>query len=282
MKYPLLSILAVLAVPCGLQAGQQISSDLSEIEQDIGTIGASPGAAEEEKPKLRMIGSAGASYTSNAESLGSHGSSDLMWLPSFEIGYNVPLGRGFSLDSFLRADSVVYSTNLGRSFWSTTGAIYLDHRIKEKWPRLYVGGEGYHYQRYESNNHLTRGIAIRAGFDHGIAFNGDRTLFFYGYDFGRYWTYPSNDDRFTHRLTLGLLHQFNDKLFAQIFYSYQYSQFYRRGDDSHRNVIGLNFIYRIDDQWSTSFNTSYVHNDSERFQGDYEAFNAGVQVTFTY
>lgn len=281
MQKTLLTLSLIILAPMGfLRAGQQLESGLADIEKDIGTIGTQPAA--EEKSRLRVVGSAGGSYTSNADNLGSHNDSDFLWLPAVEIGYNLPLGSGFNLDAFVRMDSVIYSGDFKRSFWAATGAVYVDHRFRKDLPRFYVGGESYYYQRFDSADFLTEAVGIRMGFDHGIAFNGDRTLFFFGYDYGQYWTRPSNDDRDTHRFTGGFMHQFTDKLFAQLFYTFQYSEFFRPSGDERRHVIGLNFLYQIDDHWSASLNTSYVTNGSSRPLFNYDAVNAGAQMTFSF
>jgi hypothetical protein len=274
-------LLSLLLLPCGLSAGEQLESKLASVEEDIGKIGVQP--PPEEKPQFRVLGSLGATYTSNARNLGSHSNSDLLWLPAFEVGYHVPLERGFSLDSFVRLDSVLYTTtNFDRSFWAATGGVYVDHRLKPNWPRVYVGGEAYNFQQYSGNDLLTQAMALRIGFDHGIPFNNGHDLFFYGYDFGQYWTRPGNDARDTHRATAGFMHQFTDKLFAQLFYSFQYSQFLSPSGTERRHAVGLNVIYQINDNWSAALNTGYVTSGSSRSTYEYDAATAGAQVAWHF
>ncbi len=124
--YLLVCAFSVLDLQAGSTDSRTFSSTtLSEAaKEDIGDI--RPDNTAGMLSHLRVNATVQANYTSNAKLLGDNSSSDFLTLPSLEIGYKQPLGRGLALDLAVRQDSVAYVENSKGSFWGFDGTATLD------------------------------------------------------------------------------------------------------------------------------------------------------------
>lgn len=221
-------------------------------------------------------------YVTNAKLLGNHTSSDFVTFPTVELGYNAPLGRGFSLDFIGRSESAVYSRFDERSFWGFSGAGFLDWRYKPSAPRIFAGVEPYYYSAWESGRRLSEAFVISTGVDQGYVFNKNRTLLTLGYKFSQHFASPSLDDRNVHRVILGLTHEFKPRIYGQLFYQYQYSNYANESRHDSRNIVGGNFIYVFTAHLFGSVGADFIDNDSNQRLAAYQNFAAHAGLTLQF
>jgi hypothetical protein len=250
------------------------------VEQDIGTI-----SAEEvltETPNFRASVSGLVNATTNARMLGSNGSGDVLYTPKIELEYYLPLGRGFSLDFIGRIDATFYQHFSSQNFIDYGGAVFLDYRRNQTWPRFFVGIEPYYFQSTDSGDKITSALGAKVGLDGGLAFNHNRSLFFYGLDYEHFNVSPSLDDRHQIRTIIGVSHQFTALLQGLAFYEFLYSDYYNQTRNNYRNAFSLSLSYQITPRFSSSLITSYVNNSSNVQLAVYEGFNVGLLFALQY
>jgi hypothetical protein len=266
--------------PAFLHAGDGNGSRLF-VEDDIGTIGAAAGGPEV-KPAFRVSVQGQAEYRTNAEMRGATGADDFVYTPKVEVGYSVPLGRGFSLDLAARVDAVLYSRLSDDEFIDYGASAFLDYRYRSRAPRFYLGVEPYYYQGFDSEKLISKAVGVRTGLDHGIPFNHNRTLFFYGYEYAHFSASPSFDNRHQQRVVAGLTHQINSKLFAQVFYSYQYCDYYELGRQDSRNTASLSLIYSLTSRLSATALADFVDNNSDFQAFSYQSSGFGLSLAYQF
>lgn len=279
MKKPgiFLSLL-LAALPLHAQTSTPKSS--TETQEDIGDI--KPAPEDSELPRFRATGQMISEFTSNAKLSGNHTSGDVFWLPSVEVGYNVPLDKHFSLDALLKTDTVLYSGYFDRSFYGFTGMTTLDYRWSQTSPRIYADIEPYWYQNYDSGDTLSSAIGFAGGIDHGIAINRGFSLLFWGYKFTDYEASPSADSRYQNRILLGITHQLRPGLYGQIYYSWQYSDYFNESRHDSRHVVGASLSYQVTKSLFGSFTTSLVDNDSNHRVASYQALTVALAATWQF
>lgn len=256
------------------------SSQSDETKEDIGDI--HPEGTGSILSRFRATASMRGEYTSNARLSGNHGSSDFLYLPTMEVGFNQPFGHGISLDISTRAETVVYASNHDRGFWGFSGAATLDYRYRTNLPRIYVGVEPYRYVGFDTGDSVAEALALTTGVDHDWAINKGRSLIFAGYNFTNYYASPSLDDRDTHRVILGFTHQFRPALFGQIFYSYQYTDYQTVSRHDSRNIAGLSVTYQFTQHLFTSLFVNFVDSDSSLGAASYQGVNGGLGLTYQF
>lgn len=252
-----------------------------EVQEEIGDIRSLEEA--ERRPKLRVNVQGKADYTTNAKLQGNHSSGDVVWLPTLEVGYNVPLGEKFSLDMVGRSETAIYSDYVERSFFGFSGAFFLDYRHSATLPRLYVGIEPYWYQSFDTGDQLASAIGFSGGTDWGYGFNGGRSLLFAGYKFSCYLAQPEADTRTVHQLIGGLTHSFTNTLYGQVFYSYQFSSYFEDvSRQDSRQIVGANLAWHFATNWFGILTASLADNESTNPVANYQAFNLGLGVNYQY
>jgi hypothetical protein len=256
----------------------QTASDI----QDIGEISESSETASASPGKFRFNAGVRAQYTSNGRLSGNHGSSDVIWFPTFEAGYNVGLGRGFAFDALLRIESGLYTRNTERTYVGYSLQSTLEWRPKPNLPRIFVGVEPYRYDASDSRDLLTEAIGLSAGTDWGYAFNRGRSLFFIGYTFTNYFSDPYIDTRGTHSALIGISHQLGKNLFSQLYYQYQYVDFENISRRDSRNVVGLSFTWQIDEHLSSTLTGSFVDSDSTQDHASYQSAGASIGLNYRF
>ncbi len=278
-------LLGILYVaPLNSRAGEssvRTSQSAQEIE-DIGAIEAAEGEGTASRLKFRASVATRADYTSNAKLSGNHGSGDVLFLPTVELGLNAPLGHGFSFDVAVKLEAAAYSRFDERGFIGYSAVTTLDWRPKPNLPRIYIGAEPYRYDSFDTGDLLTQALGLTAGTDWGFAFNGGNSLAFIGYSFTDYLADPNIDDRFSHRGTVGLVHQFKPQLYGQAYYQYQYTDFQEVDRRDSRHIFGVSLTYQINRRLFTSLTGSFVDNDSTQNLASYQSAGASLGLTWQF
>jgi hypothetical protein len=221
-------------------------------------------------------------YTTNALERGNNSSSDVLFLPTLEVGFHTPLTDHLTFDLDTKIESAIYSRFQDHGFFGLSTQATLDYKIREGLPRFYATIEPYRYVSFDTGQLQTEAIGFTGGTDWGIAFNGGRTLGFLGYSFTDYISDPGIDSRLVHRAVAGFAHQINSKLTAQLYYVYQYSNFtnFDRGDSKH--TVAGTLIYQFNDHWYGSFTTSFINNGSSENNASYQSFNTALGLSFHF
>lgn len=221
-------------------------------------------------------------YNTNAELLGSGGDGDFLFIPALSVNYGVPLTDKFSFQASAAVESFLYTRFDENSFWGFTGVAQFRYDIAPEWPTLFIGTQPYHFNLVQGGGKLTQAVSLAVGLENGHFFNNYNTYLFYGYQYSRYYTSPSFDDRNSHRFLVGVSQRLVGPLSAQLFYSYQYTNFRNYARDDNRHLVGLNLIYEISPAWSARLTTSFVDNDSSLALASYQNFAVGVGGGFTF
>lgn len=246
------------------------------VVEDLGDI--RPLADKSLFKKMRFSVSLRGEYVSNALSAGNHGSGDFLLLPSINGAFDQPLGHGLSLSLNARIESFIYSRFDESSFWGIGGSAFLNYQPTKDSIRIYAGIEPSWYASIRSGDQLAEALALSAGVSKEWAFNRDQTIFFLGYNFSDHFSFPSADNRNSHRVTVGVTHQLRQSLHAHLYYSYQYSDYTSAPRQDSRNLVGLNFVYQFSNRWSGNASAYFVDNDSTTTRASYQTVGIGVGV----
>jgi hypothetical protein len=242
------------------------------VRQEIGDIQSEATFLSHFRADLQVRGQA----VSNAALLGSHGDNDFLFLPTLDVGYNVPMGAGFSLDAAGRVETATYARNDERSFWGYSGRASLDWRGGNQWPRIWAGVEPYRFVSFDDGDDLAEALGVGTGIDQCWVFNRGHTLVALAYSFTSYFADPALDDRDVHRVIASVTHQFTPQFYGQAMYAWQYSTYDRQGRDDSRHIAGLNLIYQFNEHLFGTFSTTSVANNSNRDLAQYENATAGL------
>lgn len=252
-----------------------------EIE-DIGEIEESKGGIDSFRDKLRFNIQARGAYTTNAKLDGSHGSSDVLFLPTIEAGFRTPLGKHFTFDLATKIESAIYAKYDDRSFIGYSAMATLDYRIKKGLPRFYATIEPYRYDSFDTGDLMTQAIGFTGGTDWGFAFNGGRTLGFVGYSFTDYLSDPNIDSRLVQRAVVGVAHQIRSNITGQLYYVYQYSDFTDFDRQDNKHTVAGNLVYQFSERWFGNVTASWVNNDSDQNNASYESFSTTLGFTIQF
>lgn len=217
-------------------------------------------------------------FTSNALSMGNHSSGDLLIQPTIGAAFEHPLGSGFSLSLNARTESYIYAKFDDSSFWGFSGSALLNWQASRDALRFYAGIEPSWYASISTGNQLSESLGSTIGVQKEWSFNRDRTVFFLGYNFTHYTSFPGVDDRCAHRWTAGLTHQFLPSLYGQIYCSYQWSDYIHAARRDSRNLAGVNLVKQINHRWSANLSVYFVDNDSTVARAAYQTFGTGLGI----
>lgn len=267
-------------------------------EEDIGVIaeaGASSsdgktydgktakGTVPPEAPSpFRLNVGARAQYTSNAELSGNHDSNDVIFFPTIEAGYHTALGKQFSYDAALRLESGIYSDRSNRSFIGYSLQNTLDFRPKPNLPRVFIGAEPYRYDNFDRQGLITEAISVNGGADYGLGFNNGNSLAFVGYTFANHFSNPRRDSRRSNTAMVGLTHTFKPQLYGQLFYQYEYSDFYTIEREDNRHVLGVSLTYQINRHLFTTLSGNFTDNNSTDARAAYQGAGASFGLNLQY
>lgn len=295
-----LSALSLLSLPLAAEDPRNYSYQSSarpqspEEVEDLGEIAASPegekaaASGKEVAPpadvrsKFRFNVNARSEYTSNARLSGNHSSSDFLFLPTIEAGYNTPLGKYFTFDLAGRVESALYADHNDRGFLGYGANATLDFRPRPRAPRLYISAEPYRYDGFDEGDLITQAIGLTAGTDWGIPFNNGRSLAFLGASYSHYFADPGIDSRDSFRVVAGLAHQFRSDLTGQIYYSWQYNDFTDYSRHDSRNFAGANLVYQFTERVFGSLNATFVDSDSSVDTASYQSVTGSLGVTVAF
>jgi hypothetical protein len=259
---------------------QTTKQSAQEVE-DIGEID-EKGGSTTFRDKLRVNVDFRTAYTTNALLQGNHGSSDVLFLPTLDVGYHTALSSHFNFDLDTKVESAIYSKFQDHGFVGYSAQATIDYHIKEGLPRFYATLEPYRYDSFDTGQLQTEAIGFTGGTDWGIAFNGGRTLGFVGYSFTDYLSDPNIDTRLVHRAVAGFAHQLRSNLTAQLYYVYQYSNYtdFDRSDSKH--AVSGNLIYQFNDHWYGTFSSSFINQGSTQDHASYQSFSTTLGLSFHF
>ncbi len=123
---------------------------------------------------------------------------------------------------------------------------------------------------------------MTAGTDWGFAFNRGNTLAFAGYSFSHYYADPAIDTRSQNRVVIGLTHHIAPKLYGQLIYSFQYSDYDNVDRRDARHIAVANLSYEINRHLFTTLSGSFVDNDSTQLRASYQSAGASLSLTWRF
>lgn len=250
------------------------------VKEDIGDI--HPASAASWLSYFHLQATLNTEYTSNADLYHDHKNGDFLIAPSLQGDYDVPLNDKFSLDLAARAEDFTYADHQRLGFWGFSGNADLEYNYAAAWPRIYAGVEPYYYWGYSNGKLFTSAIGPVFGFDQSISINRGKTLFYYGYHFGQYFSSPGIDTRASNTLTLSLTQQLRRDWYGQLYYQFEYSDYMQYGRDETRNVFGGSLIHQFNPRTFASVFVNYVDNASNSTLAKYTCINAGVSLIWQY
>ncbi len=284
MKRLLLSLLAlaVLLPVLPARAGSSLThSGLSAAQvEDLGDITAADESSV--KSKFRATVNVKGEFTSNALLTGHHDSNDFIFLPVVDVGYTQPLGPKFSIDLAAKIELGLYTNYDERAFIGYSVKTTLDYHPSANLPRFYVGVEPYRYDSLDLGERITQAIGFSAGVDWGKSFNHGKSLFFTGYSYTGYLADPTIDTRNSHKVVVGLSHQFLPKLTGNLFYAWQYNDFINFDRHDSKHLVGLNLIYQLHQDWFATASGAFADNDSDVNAATYQSVSGSLGVTYQF
>ncbi len=279
----LVPLLGGLSTPLFAQDGKAVHSLRTSASQQSATSVEDLGEITEEAPvKFRSDISTVANYTSNAKLSGNHGSGDFLFFPTIEGGVNVKLGKQFTFDLDTKVESAVYARFDERSFVGYSATATLDWRPKPNLPRIYIGAEPYRYDRFDTGDLITQAVGLTTGTDWGFSFNDGNTLAFVGYSFTHYYADPGIDERNQHRAVVGITHHIAQRVYGQVVYSYQHSDYDNVDRTDSRHIAAVNFSYQINRHLFATASASFVDNDSTQLRSSYQSTGASLGLTWQF
>lgn len=252
------------------------TSQTAEEVEDLGVI--APAGPVSFRGGISAFGT----YTSNAKLSGNHTSSDFLSIPSLSGGFTAQLGNGFSFDFDARVETVIYSRYDEHSFVGYTALATLDWRPKPNLPRIYIGAEPYRYDSFDTGDRISQAIGLTAGTDWGFSFNHQNSLALIGYSFSHYFADPTIDSRSTHRFVAGITHQLRPQLYAQLLYSYQWSNYENFDRHDSRHLVQLNLIYQFNRHLFGTLGGNWIDNDSDSDRASYQSAGATAGLNWTF
>jgi len=284
MKRTILSLLALVALLPALsaRAGTSLSHSgltASQVE-DLGDIQEVDETSV--KSKFRATVNVKNEFTSNALLTGHHDSNDFVFLPVVDIGYTQPLGPKFSIDLAAKIELGLYSNHDERAFVGYSVKSTLDYHPSPNAPRFYVGVEPYRYDSIDVGERITQAIGFSAGTDWGYAFNNGHSLFFTGYSFTSYLADPTSDTRHSHKVVVGVSHQFQPNLTGNLFYAFQYNDFINFDRHDLKHLVGMNLIYQLNQDWFATLSGAFADNDSDINTATYQSVSGSLGVTYQF
>ena len=260
-----------------VEALKDVTQQPEPVIEDLGDL--RPLADKPFLQRMRFTASLRAEFVSNALSVGNHGSGDFLLLPSIHAAFEEPLAHGFSLSLNARTESFIYAKFDESSFWGFSGSVLLSYQPTRDSVRIYAGIEPSWYASIRSGDQLSEALGISGGVQKEWAVNRDQTVFFLGYHFSNYVSFPAVDNRNAHRITAGVTHQLRPSLYGQLYYSYQYSDYTNAARHDSRNLVGLNLVHRINNHWSANATAYFVDNDSTASRATYQTIGTGLGLS---
>ncbi len=260
------------------------AQELNMVQEERGEVVelGTPSAQTLKTKHFRVSVTMNIEHQSNAILDPDHNRDDWVFLPAIEVGYNVELGKGFSLDISARADLARYLRHEESTYWGPSGTLQLEYRPRPDLPRLYVGGQAYRYDLIDPAEEITRAGAVIAGTDKTWVFNEGRSLFSAGYQFARYFASPRIEDRDAHTLFASFTQQVWGQLYFQASYAWQFTIFENQDRTDARHITSVGFLYAFNNDSILRLYASYQRNDSTNPYADYENFTTGLGAAMTF
>jgi Putative beta-barrel porin 2 len=274
-----------VALPFSARAGQSVVAAPQETSaqvEDIGEITEAPPDNGLNGSKFRLNASFRTDFTTNAQLSGSRSSSDVIFFPALEAGYTTSLGHGLVFDITGLVESGIYADHTNRSFISYSAQPTVSWSYGQNWPRFYIGAEPYRFDNYQRGRLITEAVGALGGADWGRSFNSGRSFLFMGYTVENYFSDPTSDNRLGNRAIIGLSEQLQPRLFAQLWYQYEYDNYHDVSRDDSRHSISLNFMYQFSSHLFGSIGESFVDNNSTQDSASYKAFVSSVGLSWQF
>jgi hypothetical protein len=263
-----------------VQTNVKIPADTAAVIEDVGDL--RPLSSKPFMSRLHINAQTNGEFVSNAKLEGEHGSGDFLFLPTVTASFNQDLEQGFSLDMIVRAEAFIYSRFSNLSFWGFSGRAALDYQRTPAWPTFYVGVEPYWYASLHGGDELADAIGITAGVERTYVFNRDKTALFAGYNFTSYFASPGLDDRDAHRVTVGVTHQLRTAWYAQVYYTYQFSDYRTIDRSDSRHIFGAKLVHDFNVHWTGSVYTYFADNNSSQRLASYQTVGVGAGLNYRF
>jgi hypothetical protein len=278
----LLFTVTLVAPLLSARAGTSLSSSglTSKQIEDLGDITAADDSTA--PSKFRASVNVKGEFTSNALLIGHNESNDFVFLPVLDLGYTQPINSKLSFDIDGKVELGLYSNHDERAFIGYDIKTTLDFHPAQNLPRWYVGIEPYRYDSLDLGERITQALGFTAGTDWGKSFNNGHDLFFTGYSFTAYIADPTIDTRNTHKVVVGLSHQFASNFTGNLFYAWMFNDFTHYDRHDSKQMVGLNLIYQLHRDWFTTLSGAFADNDSDVDTATYQSVSGSLGVTYQF
>ncbi|MCU0792205.1 MAG: outer membrane beta-barrel protein [Opitutaceae bacterium] len=220
-------------------------------------------------------------YQSNAELDGRGGEGDFVWFPAVTGSADYRLSEQASLEGRASLQSGIYADLDELDFWGVAAEALARRELTGGWS-LYGGAEAYDYQSLSDGDGLTRGIAPGAGLAYARYYPSSRTYATADLGLKHHYTSPSADERDEASASFGVSHQLGDRLYAQAYYAYRYSNYEDTDRRDHRHAVGLALLHAYGDAARASIGVSFADNDSNTAGADYQTINITLGTTLSW
>jgi hypothetical protein len=280
-----IALLGIAAASTTLRAGETVAhgsgQTAAEVE-DIGEITEAPPDNGMNGSKFRMNAGVRTQFTTNAELSGSHSSSDVIFFPAVEAGYSTGLGHGFAFDFTAIIEPGLYASHTDRSFIGYSAQTSLSWSPSPKAPRFFIGAEPYRFDNFERGGLITEAIGTMAGADWGYSFNNGKSFLFGGYTFENYFSNPTEDNRLSNRVVVGITEQLRPRLFAQLWYQYEYSSYHNVDRNDSKHAVTLSLIYQFNRHLFGTLGESFLDNNSTELHASYQAIMSSAGLSWQF
>ena len=200
------------------------------------------------------------------------GEGDFVWFPSLSGSATYQLTADTRLEGRAAFQAGLYADLTELDFWGVSGEVRARRELSGGWS-LYAGAEAYDYQSLDDGDSLARAFAPGAGLAYARYYPGSRTHAYADVGISHHYTSPSADERDEASVLIGLSRQLADRLHAQAYYSYRYSNYEENGRDDHRHAVGLALVHVYGDSARASIGVSFADNNSDAPGADYQTVN---------
>ncbi len=280
-----IALLGIAAAFTNLRAGETVahgSGQTAAEAEDIGEITEAPPDNGMNGSKFRLNSGIRTQFTTNAELSGSHSSADLIFFPAIEAGYSSGLGHGFVFDITAIVEPGLYSSHTDRSFFGYSAQTTLSWSPSPKMPRFFIGAEPYRFDSFERDSLITEAIGTLGGVDWGYSFNNGKSFLFAGYTFENYFSNPTEDNRLSNRVVVGITEQLQPRLFAQLWYQYENSDYHNVDRSDNKHAVTLSLIYQFNKHLFGTLGESFVDNNSTEQHASYQAILSSAGLSWQF
>ena len=90
------------------------------------------------------------------------------------------------------------------------------------------------------------------------------------------------DNRLANRAIAGITEQLGPKLFAQLWYQYEFSDYHDVSREDSRNSVSLSLIWQLNQHLFLSLGESFVDNNSTARSASYQAILSSAGLSWQF